>query len=71
MTDRSTGRLVAPGDDHEMAEALMWLAASRDRRRQSGAAGRALVAGRFGMRIASSRRLPLMYEEVLADRGSR
>jgi glycosyltransferase involved in cell wall biosynthesis len=70
VTDGSTGRLVAPGDIDAMAEALMWLAASRDRRLALGAAARMLVADRFGMdRFVAE--TTALYEQVLAGRAWR
>jgi glycosyltransferase involved in cell wall biosynthesis len=70
VTDGSTGRLVELGDNQAMAEAIIWLAASRDRRERFGAAGRALVADRFGMDRFVAETVAL-YEQVLARRRSR
>jgi glycosyltransferase involved in cell wall biosynthesis len=70
VADGSTGRLVEPGDNAVMAEALIWLATSRDRRMRFGDAGRALVAERFGMDRFVAETIDL-YEQVLARRAPR
>ena len=70
VADGSTGRLVAPGDVDAMAEAILWLASGRDHRVTVGAAGRHLVAERFGMdRFVAE--TAALYEQVLASRASR
>jgi glycosyltransferase involved in cell wall biosynthesis len=70
VADGETGCLVEPGDLPAMAEAIIWLAASRERRLALGAAGRALVEERFGMDRFVAETVAL-YERVLADRTSR
>ena len=70
VADGSTGRLVEPGDDQSMAEAIIWLATSRDRRVAFGAAGQALVAERFGMDRFVSETIAL-YEQMIARRAMR
>ncbi len=70
VADGSTGRLVEPADNAAMAEALVWLATSRDRRVRFGDAGRALVAERFGMDRFVAETVAL-YEQILARRGPR
>lgn len=70
VADGTTGRLVEPGDNQAMAEAIIWLAASSDRRAAFGAAGRRLVAERFGMDRFVAETMAL-YEQVLARRRPR
>jgi glycosyltransferase involved in cell wall biosynthesis len=70
VSDGSTGVLVEPGDISAMAAAIAWFAASRDRRTAFGAAGRALVAQRFGMDRFVAETVAF-YEQVLAGRAAR
>jgi len=69
VVDGSTGCLVEPDDELAMAEAIIWLAASRERRERFGQAGRVLAADRFGMdRFVAE--TAAFYERVLARRLS-
>ncbi len=65
VVDGVTGVLVAPGDAAGVADALLDLLASPERRRSLGEAGRARALGEFSVATMTSRTIEL-YEQVAA-----
>ena len=70
LVDGETGRLVAPGDDGALAEALLSVISSPDRGRAMGLAGRKRVLEKYDM-VVYVRRLEALYEELLGGKGGR
>ena len=66
VPDRVAGRLVAPGDEQALAEALDTLLAEPQTRRAMGEAGRAHAMERFGAAAASERYAELYRRTVTA-----
>jgi glycosyltransferase involved in cell wall biosynthesis len=66
IRDRETGRLVAPGDAHALAEAILWLLADPARARTLARAGQALVRAHHTF-DAMMERITAVYRELLTD----
>ena len=65
VSDGRTGILVAPGDTHAMADAILGLLDEPDRARQMGRAGQPRVRERFAL-DASTRGVEALYDELAA-----
>lgn len=68
VTDGVTGRVVAPRDPHQLAQALRELLADPERRRAMGAAGRQRVAKHFA-RAETARAVCRVYDAVRGVRA--
>jgi glycosyltransferase involved in cell wall biosynthesis len=66
VVDGVTGRLVDPGDEDALAEALADLASDPARRRSMGAAGRERVRARFACTVLVERTIAV-YEQLLRE----
>jgi glycosyltransferase involved in cell wall biosynthesis len=68
VTDGATGTLVRASDANALAAAMAAYAASTDRRRQHGAAGRARAVAHFSLAAMVSAYVRL-YDELLGQRA--
>jgi glycosyltransferase involved in cell wall biosynthesis len=70
VVDDETGLLIPPGHENSLADAMLSLAASKERREAMGRAGVERIRNSFSPQIRASRILGI-YNELLTDKNRR